>query len=364
MIRRLLHPLDRYVLSEFTKIFVSTAIGFPILITIFDLTDRLDNYLQRNLPRKDIALSYVYWLPESMYMVLPAAVLFATVFTIGGLTRHSEITAAKASGISFHRIALMIFIGGLAASGLTLVLSELAPRGNKRRNELLQEVQYSTGSERYNFAFASERGRVYKISQLRSTAGTADGLQIERKGKEGDESYPTWLVTSTTARWMPARGWLLLNGTMHILPTESRDIAFTFDSLRDRRLSETPVQLMASSKAPEDMGYEELGRYLSALERSGSDVNELRVERALKIAVPVTCIIIALFGAPLATSTQRGGAAWGIGLSLAVTVVFLVAIQLTKAVGAKGLMPPELAAWTPNLMFGVAALLLLWRVRT
>ena len=121
MIRRLFHPLDRYVFAEFTKIFVATALGFPILLTVIDLTDNLDKYLSRNLPKKDIALSYVYGLPESMYLVLPAAVLFATVFTIGALTRHSEITAAKASGISFHRIAhpdlFRLHPGGRAGAG-------------------------------------------------------------------------------------------------------------------------------------------------------------------------------------------------------------------------------------------------------
>ena len=78
------------------------------------------------------------------------------------------------------------------------------------------------------------------------------------------------------------------------------------------------------------------------------------MELAQKIAVPVTCIIIALFGAPLATSTQRGGAAYGIAISLATTVLFLMMIQLTKAVGAKGLIPPYLAAWIPNVIFAIA----------
>jgi lipopolysaccharide export system permease protein len=112
------------------------------------------------------------------------------------------------------------------------------------------------------------------------------------------------------------------------------------------------------------MRYRELGRYITALERSGSDVNELRVERALKLAIPVTCIIIALFGAPLATTNQKGGAAWGIGVSLAITIAFLGMIQLTKAVGGKGLMDPEMAAWSPNVIFGLAGLILLARVRT
>jgi lipopolysaccharide export system permease protein len=121
---------------------------------------------------------------------------------------------------------------------------------------------------------------------------------------------------------------------------------------------------MASPKAPKDMRYRELGRYIRALERSGSDVNAIKVDRALKLAIPVTCIIIAIFGAPLATSTQRGGAAWGIGLSLGVTVTFLILIQLTRAIGAEDVLNPDLAAWLPNTVFALGGLVLLARVRT
>ena len=112
------------------------------------------------------------------------------------------------------------------------------------------------------------------------------------------------------------------------------------------------------------MGFYELGRFITAMERSGADVRKLRVERMLKIAIPVTCIIIALFGAPLATSSQRGGAAFGIAISLATTILFLVLIQLTKAIGGKGIVSPEVAAWLPNMLCGVIALVLLARVRT
>jgi lipopolysaccharide export system permease protein len=121
---------------------------------------------------------------------------------------------------------------------------------------------------------------------------------------------------------------------------------------------------MVKPRSPQEMRYSELTRFIRTLERSGGDANQLRVERALKIAIPVTCIIIALFGAPLATSTQRGGAAYGVGVSLAVTVVFLMLIQLTKAIGGKGLLPPDLAAWVPSAIFGVAGVILLARVRT
>ena len=97
---RIFRPLDRYVFSEFAKIFFVTSLGLPLLLVIIDLTDNLEKYLARRLPRADIALSYLYFIPDSMFMALPAAVLFATVFSVGGFTRHSEITAAKASGIT------------------------------------------------------------------------------------------------------------------------------------------------------------------------------------------------------------------------------------------------------------------------
>jgi lipopolysaccharide export system permease protein len=364
MLHWLLRPLDRYVLGEWTKIFLGTALGFPLIITIFDLTDNLDKYLNRNLKPPEIALSYVYWLPESLLLVLPAAVLFATVFSIGAFTRHAEITAAKASGVSFHRLTLPILFGAIGAAGIALALSEFVPNTNRRRGELLQESRFTTGNERYNFAFAAERGRVYRASLLNVSRGFLEGVEVERKGRENDSTYPTVLLAADNALYKPIKGWTIRDGAMHVIPREGRNVAFRFDSLRDRHMREAPRDLMASPKAPTDMGYEDLGRFIEAMERSGSDVNTLRVERALKIAVPVTCLIIALFGMPLATSNQRGGAAYGIGLALGTTVVFLIMIQLTKAVGGKGVLSPELAAWVPNMFFGAVGILMLMRVRT
>lgn len=360
--RSFIRPLDRYVFGEFWRIFVTTAFGFPVLVIVIDLTDNLDKYLSRNLPRSQIALSYLYWLPDSMFMVLPAAVLFATVFSIGGFTRHSEITAAKASGISFHRLTRPIFVGALLASFLGLVLGEIAPRTNAKVDELLKEKTFTSGNDRFNFAYAAEAGRVYKISALNAVKRTLDGIEIERKGL-GPE-YPTYVLSAMTGRYEPAHGWLLTKGSLHLIPDRNVDLAFAFDSVRDRRFTEAPLELMANPKAPQQMGFRELGRFITAMERSGADVNELRVERMLKLAIPVTCLIIALFGAPLATSTQRGGAAYGVGVSLGTTVVFLMLIQLTKAIGGKGLVQPELAAWLPSAIFGLVGLFFLLRVRT
>ena len=366
---RIFHPLDRYVFAEWWRIFVPFALGFPLLVVVIDLTDNLDKLLNRNLTQKQIILSYVYMLPESMFMVLPAAVLFATVFAIGGMTRHSEVTAAKASGISFYRLIAPIVLGAMLATGMGLGLTAVLPITNAERSKLLEEKKYgASGGERYNFAYSADDGRVYKISALSVDRSTVDGIDIERKGRirtPADTAwYPTYVLSSVSGKWAPAEGWRLGRGELHITPDSTTDLAFAFDSAVDNRLRERPRDFTVAPKLPDDMGWEELGQFIAAMERSGADVRVLRVVRMLKVAIPFTCLVILLFGAPRATSTQRGGAAYGIGVSLGTTIIFLMLIQLMKAVGGSGLIPPDIAAWVPSVIFGVTGVILLARVRT
>ena len=96
----------------------------------------------------------------------------------------------------------------------------------------------------------------------------------------------------------------------------------------------------------------------------GARGKRLQVERAIKVAVPVACFIIALFGGPLAMTAPRAGAAVGVAISLGTTISYLMLINLTRAIGTSGLMDPTLAAWAPNLLFFLVALVLLWKVRT
>jgi lipopolysaccharide export system permease protein len=360
---RFLRPLDRYVLGEFLKILTATALGFPVLVIVIDITESLNKYLLRHIPPLDIAKAYFFGVPETMFQVLPAAVLFATVFSIGGFTRHSEISAAKASGISFYRFIAPIAWGAAIASGIGLLVGAAMPMANSRRDELLLEKRSGEGVTRSNFTFATEGGRVYKIASADASTGSLDRVEIDRKGS-GWPAFPSYLIFARTGKWSARRGWLLNTGVLHVLTGDSSNFSVTFDSLRDRHLTEPPRNLLANAKAPQEMGFVELGNYIQSMELSGTDVNQLRVERMLKIAIPATCVIIMLFGAPLATSSQRGGAAYGVGVSLGTTVIFLMLVQLTIAIGGKGIVNPELAAWLPGILFLAVGAALLARVRT
>lgn len=358
----MVRPLDRYVFAEWSKIFLATTIGFPLLVILFDATDNLDKYLAKKLALGNIALSYVYGLPDSIFLILPAAVLFATVFSIGAFTRHSEITAAKASGVSFYRFIAPIFLGAVIAAGLGLILGEYAPLATKQKLDLLERQTVSNTSQRYNFAYAADAGRVYKVQTLFIARNTIDGLTIERKGK--GPSYPSYILTSQNAEYKPRHGWRIMKGTMHILLDSLDNMTVAFDSAYDNGFKERPQDLMLTPKAPEDMNFEDLGRFIRAMERSGAEVDRLKVERMLKIVIPITSVIILLFAASLATSTQRGGAAYGVGLALGTTVIFIFLVQLTKGLGSNGLIPAEAAAWMPSIVFGAIGAILFARVRT
>jgi len=361
----MLGTLDRYVLREWTKIFLATALGFPLIVIAIELTDKLDEYLARGLKPAVIAKSYVFAVPEKMFMVLPAAVLFATVFTVGALGRHSELTAAKATGRSFHRLVLPIILAGIVATGMAFFLGEAAPPATRHQLELLGEkaLQNTTGN-RYNFAYRADEGWVYTVRSLESDQRTMHDVLLEREGGGGE--YPTLAIQAFAGRYADSlKRWTLFDGRFRVVQDgDDAGLTFAFDSLVPRTVKETPADLLAEPKAPEEMRYRELGRYIEAIERSGADAKKLKVDHALKIAIPVTCLIIAIFGAPLGITTPRASGAFGVAISLGTTLMFLTLIQLSRAVGSGGLVPPVVAAWIPNGMFGLAGLWLMARAKT
>jgi lipopolysaccharide export system permease protein len=309
-----------------------------------------------------IAVAYLYKAVEQVFQVIPAAVLFATVFTVGALSRHSELTAAKASGTSFHRLMAPVLILSALAAGLTYVIGEVVPAANQRYAELVGDREIRRQSSRYNFVYRADGGRVYAIRQLNTAQGTMQDVQIEREGTGPDN--PGWFLTAARATWTDTTGWTLADGALRVFYGPERELTVTFREARQRTMTERPADLLSEPKAPEEMSFAELGHYIRTLERSGSDANKLKVNRALKIAIPVTCIVIAFFGAPLGITNTRGGAAYGVAVSLATAIVFLVMVQVSRAVGTSGALPPLVAAWVPNAGFGLAGLILFARART
>ena len=145
---------------------------------------------------------------------------------------------------------------------------------------------------------------------------------------------------------------------------DGQALTMGFGELRLRAFKQAPRDLLTEPKNPEEMTFAELGRYIASLRNSGNNTKKLEVQQAVKLALPAACLIIALFGAPLAVSAPRAGAAVGIAISLGTTLAYLLMINLSLAVGASGVMEPLVAAWVPNAIFLAIGAWLMVRVRT
>ena len=145
------------------------------------------------------------------------------------------------SGISFYRFIAPIILMSCVATGIGLVFSEVAPPANAKRLKLLAGRSEFQESARYNFAFANDAGRVYRIYALDTEKRRIERVEIEERGSQRRAGL---LIAADSGHWHHQRGWLLRKGQMHVLPNDSIDLAFGFAgprqfTLLDRHFADT-----------------------------------------------------------------------------------------------------------------------------
>jgi lipopolysaccharide export system permease protein len=352
--------LDRLVAATFFKLFALMMLAAPPIFVLGDVTENLDDFLERGLTGLDVARSYIYQIPLFMQWSFPIAALVATVFTVHGMTTHREIVAAKAGGISFHRIIRPIVVSGVLLMVGALALGEVAPVG-KRIASQIQRAEPPGRSWRSDFVYQSEDGMTWQVERLTAGDGRMTNVVLERPATP---RAPALHVLAESAYWMEDRGWTLLDGYMRTLRADSTENAIEFESMIMAGIDEEPEELLETPRQAEEMTYREIERAAALIKRSGGDPRELMVKREEKIAIPVATLVIILFGAPLATSSKRGGSAYGIGVSLGTVILYLLLFKVSGALGEAGALSPLTAAWIPNVLFSVGAVVLLARVRT
>lgn len=353
--------LDRLLFRTFLKLFLGFVLGAPVLFVVGDIVQEIDRYFARGLTFGEVAFAYLYKFPLFISWAFPIAALIAAVFTVHGMTVHREVLAAKAGGISFHRLILPIVVAGAGLAGAGLLLAEVVPLGNRRAARLLRSEDPGL-QWRQNFVFKTDDGVSVSIRRLIASTGEINGVIMEIP--PGPNGAPAKHVSARGATWGSEVGWTFQDGYVRVLDSEIDFPTYKFSEMRTLRFSEPPHDLLTDFRNEDEMTRADINRLAANIERSGGDARELYVEKNQRTAIAIATLIIVLFGAPLATSTQRGGTAYGIGLALGTTLLYLLLFNLTKAAGESGVIEPMMAAWSPNAFFLLGALLLLRRVRT
>jgi lipopolysaccharide export system permease protein len=355
--------LDRYVLKQWLATFLLSAIGVPAVAVIIDLSERFGRLSDRNIPVHQILLGEAFLFPSKMAILVPAAVLFATVFTLNGMGRHSELTAVQGGGISFYRLILPMLLLATLAVPADYELQELASYSTTRQKELHHEKSSGLDYDRAAFAYASPRsGWTWAIEYMVKTPGKVTGI-IGDGGRSS--TGQRWTIHADSGIWNATKhSWLLRRGGTNLFSDSGVLASFRFRAMEQKQFTDTPAELMQASKNAEEMTTAELKDYLKRLAASGAHAGTLSVELPLKYAVPMACLVVALFGAPLAITNARAGAAIGLAIALGTTLAYLTGTQIMKAIGGKEILSPIIAAWSMNAVFFLLALILLARVRS
>ena len=161
----------------------------------------------------------------------------------------------------------------------------------------------------------------------------------------------------TGATWNVGRGWTRTFD-------RSGDPASFSEFATVNRALEPPEHFSTEPPDPEFMSFTQLRTYTEQLAQSGFDVVRQRVALYRKLSFPFVTIVMTLIAVPFAVTIGRSGAMAGIGVGIGIALAYWVTILFFAAMGSGGVLPPVLAAWAPNLLFGVGAAYLLLTVRT
>jgi len=351
--------LDRYVYSTFTRLFFLTLLGVAPLFMLGDLTENIDNYLDRDeVGLSQVAEGYLYSFPQWIQWSLPIAALVAAVFTVSAMTTHREVLAAKAGGVSFYRLFLPIVVVGSLVAGAGFAVADLVPQTNSVAMDLLGNRPY-VQEYRDDFAFRTESGWLLSARRLSIGDSSLRDLTLTRDAPGGGQVH----IEASRAEYT-AGVWVLEDGRVRQVFAGGRETTYRFLLLEMTSLTELPEDLLAIERKAEEMTVAQIERQVGIIERSGGTAHKLRVEAAQRGSIPVATLVIVLFAAPLATSSRRGGAAFGVGLALGSLILYIMLLNVWGAVGAAGLIDATSAAWAPNLIFLTLGLIFLVRVRT
>jgi LPS export ABC transporter permease LptG/LPS export ABC transporter permease LptF len=357
--------LDRYLIRKYLSIFCLVFMALLSISVIVTFFEGIDNIFEHNKSLLLLVRYIGYRIPEFVSYILPVAALTTTLLSLGLLTKSNEVTAMKACGISVYRMILPVILTGLITSFFSFYDQEwVLPFSNRKVEEAWNKINdvppRSYSYVNRHWVLGQDRERIYHydyfdpqksdFSQLsiftidRSSWSLKRRIQAEKARLEGNE--------------------LVLK--KYWVRDFSNERPVTFEAAKEMRLriAESKSYFMKEWKEPGQMTYGELDEHIRSLEGMGFETTRFKVDLAYKISFPFVAVVMTLLGIPFAFSMGKRGTLVGIGLSIVIAMIYWGAVGLFKSFGYVNVLSPFLAAWGPNLVFGLTGLYLTLRLRT
>ena len=356
--------LQRYAVREYLKLFCLTLSSLILIYVVVLFFQKMSIFIKYQASFVLIFEYLLYKTPEVVFQwTLPYAVLLATLLTLGMFSRHSEITAMKAGGISLYRITFPLLLLAFIVSLLSFIGNEyLVPFTSQKVQYLLsvkvRNEQASSFFKNYKIWYHSDH-RILNIQLLDPREKVLKGFTLY----QFDNYFRcTQRIDAREVKWVDGK-WRLYNGAIRDFD-ESGSIRMTPFEEMEYSMPENWESFQTIERHSKEMSYTELRTYIQKIQAAGYDATRYLVALYSKYSYPLLNLIMVLIGIPFALKTGRsGGVALSIGLSVMIGFAYAVTFYVFLSFGKSGILPPLLSSWTPTLLFGLAGIFTLMSVR-
>ncbi|MBT5956727.1 MAG: YjgP/YjgQ family permease [Candidatus Marinimicrobia bacterium] len=365
VIYTMLKLMDFYILKQFISKLVATTIAFIVIFIVVDIIDHLDKFIDASMPAVAILKYYIYTIPWFVSIGFPMAMLLSTVFTLSILQKNSELTAIKASGVGFRRIATPLLIMGFIFSLLSFGFDNYVVTKHYQKRLLLEEEHgirksRTKNAKKRNIYRQLDANTILSIKRFQFNNKMAYGISIQKF----DGQSLTYRLDSPKMQWNDKEhSWIIPNYT--IRQWNNGQLEFSTHNQDSTMYSEiTPIDLTRETGKPEEMDYKNLAEFVEKLQRNGIYEPRWAVNLHFKTALAGTSFLMVLFGLSLAIRKPRSSLAIGVGMSIGVIFLYYAVLKFGQTLGYKGVLDPFISVWGPNFIFFLIGSYLFSRTKT
>jgi len=364
--------LHRYVLKLLLKNLALSLLALVFLFLIFDFFDRIDNILAEGASVGTTLLYFLCKVPLMLSLMSPVALMVSILFTIGLLSKSSEVTAMRASGVTVWSVALPVFFTGLALSGIAFGLNEVLVPYSQKMASQIYNIDIRKKDARGGY---SQNDFWWRTGTTFYSAQTFDSSTNELTGFSSFEISPQFDIQRRTdaerVRWVNKNlGWNMLGINEYRFGARSTPNAGQPPSAPtiDQRsfhslplpIQETPNDFFEVKSDPYTMTISQLRRFIKRQSQNGLDVSGYLPSLYEKFSFPFVNFIIALVVVPFALRPARSGSmAGGVLAGLIIGFSYYAVHSFSLALGKAELIPPGLSAWLANILLGFVGSILL-----
>ena len=352
--------LDRYILFKFIGTFFFMVAMLMIIIIVFDLSENIDSFLKHDAPWQRVVTDhYLTSIPYFTNQFIHLFAFISVIFFTSKMSNHSEVVAVLSSGVSFWRFLRPYLMGAMLLTLMSLYLGNfLVPNMNEVRRKFKDEyIEHLTKSAGRNVHLQTDKDEFVYVEYYNLNHNIGYNFTVERyNGNELTYKLISEAIVHDTIGphnwWIDYMSEHYINGDQEELINHRR-----YDTIIE---SLTPSDFYNMKEDFEEMNFFELRDHIRTMRQRGTEgIRRYEVEMHQRMAQPAAILILTLIGAALSSRKIKGGMGMHLGFGIAVGFLYVLLGQIGKAFGVNGVTSPALAAWIPNAIYALLAVVTL-----